>query len=300
MLPDMGRFVIASILLASALSRAAAQSNTLNLPKGWDTWPLTEDCNSAVSLYVERANRAQVKADSKANWYYFEGQTAVDVRDEEGLMCAMVQVEGVPYRWGWVPYALLLKPTPAQIEEKERTTRAAAEGKARFARAAYLGSLPIINNGNAAIFIGSDRKCSEQFVQAISMDGLEKRKKMAELVTFGCGYLVDAGIHVKRIAADATYCRVEPAEGKQAGKSGWVPCSWVKYSELMDLRPPRFLPRRNQHRTFIGVAWLFPNPLAPWIGPLECPFNGFKSIDAVMDPAPLEIVTRLRLKYILL
>ncbi len=227
MLPNMGRFGIVLLLLSSAMS-AAAQSNTLNLPKGWDTWPLAEDCTSAVALYDERANRTQVKADSKATWYYYEGPTSVDVRDEEGLMCAMVQVDGVPYGWGWVPYALLSKPTSAQIEEKERTTRAAAEGKARAARAAYLGGLPVISNGNAAIFIGSDRKCSEQFVQAMSMDGLEKRKKMAELVTFGCGYLVDAGIHVKRLAADAAYCRVEPAEGKQAGKSGWVPCSWVK------------------------------------------------------------------------
>lgn len=213
----MCRFIIRSILLASVISRAAAQSNTLNLPKGWDTWPLTEDCNSAVLLYAERANRAQVKADSKANWYYFEGQTSVDVRDEESLMCAMVQVDGVPYGWGWVPYALLSKPTPEQNEAKKRA-----------ANAVYIGSLPRLKNGNAAIFLGSDRKCSTQFVQAMSMDGLEKRKKVAELVSFGCGYLVDAGVHVRRLATDAAYCRVEMAEGKQAGKSGWVPCSWVK------------------------------------------------------------------------
>jgi hypothetical protein len=189
---------------------------------------LTEDCTSAVSLYAERANHAQVKADLKANWYYFEGQTAVDVRDEEGLMCAMVQVDGVPYGWGWVPYALLSKPTPAQVEAKELVARAAAEGKARAANATYLGSLPSVSNGNPAIFLGSDRKCSEQFVQAMKMEGLEKRKKMAELVTFGYGYLVDAGIHVKRLATDATYCQVVPAEGKQQGKPGWLPCSWVK------------------------------------------------------------------------
>ena len=221
------RLIVASILLASGISAAEQYNNTLNLPKGWDTWPLTEDCNSAVALYDERANRAQVKADSKASWYYYEGATSVDVRDEEGT-CAMVQAEGVPYGWGWVPYALLSKPTPAQIDEKKRTNQAAVEEKERAARAAYLRSLPTVNNGNVAIFFGADRKCSEQFVQALSMDGLEKRKKMADLVTFGCGYLADAGVHVKRLAADASYCQVAPAEGKQVGKPGWVPCSWLK------------------------------------------------------------------------
>ena len=128
MLPNMGRLVITSIILASWIS-AAEQKNTLNLPKGWDTWPLTESCTSAVALYDERAKRAQVSAHSKADWYYFEGETAVEVRDEEGT-CAMVQVEGVAYGSGWVPYALLSKPTPAQLEEKQRAAdvlRQAAE-----------------------------------------------------------------------------------------------------------------------------------------------------------------------------
>jgi hypothetical protein len=215
MLPNMVRLVIAFILLTSWIS-AAEQPNTLNLPKGWDTWPLADSCASAVALFDERANREQVKADSKANWYYYEGQTSVDVRDEEGT-CAMVQVDGVAYGWGWVPWALLSKPTPAQIENKTRA-----------AQAAYLRSLPTLNNGNAAIFLGADRKCSEQFVQAMSLEGLEKRKKMAELVTFGCGFLVDAGAHVKRLEENTGYCRVTPVEGKQLGKPGWVPCGWVK------------------------------------------------------------------------
>ena len=168
-----------------------------------------------------------MSAHSKADWYYFEGETAVEVRDEEG-MCAMVQVERVAYGWGWVPYALLSKPTPAQLEEKQRAARGVAAEKERIAQAAYLRRLPTVTNGNVAIFLGADRKCSEQFVQALSTDGLEKRKKIADLVAYGCGYLTDAGIHVKRLEVDSTYCRVAPAEGKQVGKPGWVPCNWVK------------------------------------------------------------------------
>jgi hypothetical protein len=48
----------------------------------------------------------------------------------------------------------------------------------------------------------------------MSLDALEKRKKMAELSTFGCGYLVDTGIHVKRLEANAGYCRVSPCRGQ--------------------------------------------------------------------------------------
>lgn len=215
MLPNMGRLVIVAILVASWMS-AAEQNNTLNLPKGWNVWPLADSCASAVALFDERANKEQVKTDSKANWYYYEGETPVEVRDEEGT-CAMVQVESVAYGWGWVPWALLSKPTPAQVENKARATQAA-----------HLRSLPTISNGNASIFLGADRKCSEQFVQAMSLQGLEKRKKVAELVTFGCGFVVDAGAHVKRLEASTGYCRVSAAEGKQQGRPGWVPCGWVK------------------------------------------------------------------------
>jgi hypothetical protein len=92
----MGRLVVTSILLVALTSAAEQNTNTLKLPKGWTTWPLADSCASAVALFDERANGEQVKADSKANWYYYEGETSVDVRDEEGT-CAMVQVDGVAY-----------------------------------------------------------------------------------------------------------------------------------------------------------------------------------------------------------
>lgn len=229
----MIRFIITSILLASGIS-AAEQNNTLNPPKGWNTWPLADDCTTARAVYEGRNNREFVEEFLKTPRNLFKNNTAVEVLDEDASGCVMVQTP-VANVWGWVPTSLLLKPTPGQlaatagvVAEKERATRAAAAEKDRAAHVAYLRSLPTVSNGNVAIFLGADRKCSEQFVQALSMDGLEKRKKMADLVTFGCGYLADAGVHVKRLETESTYCRVAPAEGKQEGKPGWVPCSWVK------------------------------------------------------------------------
>jgi len=220
------RFIITLILLA-AWAWGADQPNTLSPPKGWDTWPLADDCTTAKAVYEGRNNPEFVEEFLKTPRNLFKSSTAVEVLDEDANGCAMVQTP-VANVWGWVPTSLLLKPTAAAVAEKERATRAAAAAKDRAAQDAALRSLPTVNNGNVAIFLGADRKCSEQFVQAMSLEGLEKRKKMAELVTFGCGYLADAGVHVKRLETQSTYCRVAPAEGKQQGKPGWVPCSWVK------------------------------------------------------------------------
>ena len=132
-----------------------------------------------------------------------------------------------------------------QVEEQERkdaederhrvavqrsaVARARAKEEAdEKARAAYLAKFPILQNGAEVIFIGSDRKCSEQFVQAMGMDGLEKRKRLAELVSYGCGFTDPRGLHVRRVQGDGAYCQIAMIEGKHQSESGWVPCSWVR------------------------------------------------------------------------
>jgi hypothetical protein len=123
----------------------------------------------------------------------------------------------------------------AAAEQRRSAARKAAEAKAlakqkaeQRAREAYLAQFPTLENGAEAIFIGSDRKCSEQFVQAMSMDGIEKRKRIADLVSYGCGFVDSRGVHVKRVRNEGAYCQVSPIEGKHQTESGWVPCSWVR------------------------------------------------------------------------
>lgn len=118
----------------------------------------------------------------------------------------------------------------AVAEARSRAKALAARKRAaeqQAARAAYLAKLPVLNNGTDVIFVGADKKCSQQFTEALSMDGLEKRKRIADLITYGCGFLVDAGTHIELVQREGSSALVRPAEGNQAGKSGWVPLSWV-------------------------------------------------------------------------
>lgn len=91
-----------------------------------------------------------------------------------------------------------------------------------------MGRYTILDSGTASIFIGSDRKCAEEFQQALGMEGLEKRKRIADLVAYGCGFLADGPVHVAVARRDSNYMIVTPAEGKHQGQSGWVPAAWVK------------------------------------------------------------------------
>lgn len=109
------------------------------------------------------------------------------------------------------------------LAARERAREAAYEKE----RAAYLSKLPFLESGGEMIFIGSDRKCSEQFVQAMNMDGLDKRKRMADLISYGCGFTDPHGLHVTRVNSDGAYCQIAMAEGKHQSDRGWVLCSWI-------------------------------------------------------------------------
>jgi tetratricopeptide (TPR) repeat protein len=100
---------------------------------------------------------------------------------------------------------------------------------------AEMAKLPILNGGSSVAFLAADRKCAEQFQKAFSMEGLEKRKRLAELVQYKCGLVVDTPVHLAKLPVEtveaiqhkATYTSVTIAEGESKGKSGWVPTSWV-------------------------------------------------------------------------
>jgi len=115
------------------------------------------------------------------------------------------------------------------IQSAELAKKKAAEAaEAAEAHRAYLAQLPVLFNGSEQIFVGSDRKCSQQFIEALSMEGLEKRKRIADLVSYGCGFTVPAGTHVKVSQKAASFVEVSIVEGQHNAKSGWVPVGWVK------------------------------------------------------------------------
>ncbi len=107
--------------------------------------------------------------------------------------------------------------------EKKKAADAAAREAARLAK------LPILHSGLQAAFLGSDRKCAEQFQQALAMDGLEKRKRIADLVSYNCGNIVGDGVHVSAVGPPSGgYRQVSVEEGRDRFKHGWIPESWIK------------------------------------------------------------------------
>jgi hypothetical protein len=102
---------------------------------------------------------------------------------------------------------------------REATIRARAEFRAKF---------PTIQSGFTSAFVGSDKKCSAQFQEAVGMEGLEKRKRLADLITFGCGFIVPNLTHVAIERKDGSFALVKMIDGDKANRSGWMPLSWVK------------------------------------------------------------------------
>ena len=109
----------------------------------------------------------------------------------------------------------------------ERARGNAAEARVA-ARAAELAKLPLLSSGGTTAFVGADRKCAQQFQEALALDGLEKRKRIADLVTYGCGFIAHSPIRVTTTPQLGEYVLITIADGNQAGRSGWVPVLWVK------------------------------------------------------------------------
>ena len=216
------------------------ERNEISPPSGWATWPIADNCGSALQVFAQRNSVPDANRLFKSDWYYFEGNTPVSVRRD--APCAFVTVGDQDSKQvsGWIAEDLLLKMTPEQerkaADEKARAVKQAADAKVQAAKqaadektlAALFAASPIVDSGTRVVFFGADRKCSEQFVQAIATEGIEGRKKLAELVTFGCGFTDDSRLHVKRYEVQGSSCRVIPIEGKHQGSAAWVPCAWLK------------------------------------------------------------------------
>lgn len=113
-----------------------------------------------------------------------------------------------------------------RIEDEERAARSAAIQSTRKAqvaegaRKARLAKLASIRQG--PVIIASDRKCHQQFEAALSMDGLDKRKRIAELIAYSCGWIVTGPAHVYSQGQVADLTKVSIAEGAHLGRQGLV------------------------------------------------------------------------------
>jgi hypothetical protein len=76
-------------------------------------------------------------------------------------------------------------------------------------------------------FVASDPQCFSDYLAAIKAGGLEMRKKIAELITYDCGYVEDPGTYVTVLSETSDSAHVEIEHGPHKGASGWVSKSSV-------------------------------------------------------------------------
>lgn len=117
--------------------------------------------------------------------------------------------------------------TPEESARKTADARVRA-ARDREERARYLAQFPMLLPGSEAAFVGADRKCAAQFVEAMQMEGLEKRKRIAELISFRCGFTVKCGTRVQPLNSESGYTQVKVVEGERADQAGWVPAGWIR------------------------------------------------------------------------
>ena len=89
------------------------------------------------------------------------------------------------------------------------------------------GRFSTILSGRVGAFVASDPTCSQEYVQALTTSGLELRKKISDLVRYDCGFFTTSGVHAKVLERRSAKALVKLLDGDQAGRTGWVPASWI-------------------------------------------------------------------------
>lgn len=219
--------LLAALTMAMQSSTKAPTMAALGVPDGYTGWSATFTCADAISLYkLRELSQSEIRLKGPLQALeYDEGREGLVVGRAGG--CATVH---------FTPEDLDLFVVSALAPIMEGESTRLAEYARRWAqnarltaeRAAIIAAKPSIQAGTATIFIGSDRKCSEQFVQAKETGGLEGRKKLAELISYGCGFVTESGIHIDKIKTESGSCQVRIANGRHAQRTGWVPCAWIK------------------------------------------------------------------------
>jgi hypothetical protein len=60
------------------------------------------------------------------------------------------------------------------------------------------------------------------------MDGLERRKRLTDLLAYGCGFNVPSGTHARVLDRRAGFSLIELLDPKSNGGRGWAKDSWLK------------------------------------------------------------------------
>lgn len=215
----------------------------LKVPKDYVQWTLVKACpiarilsaNSNDDSEIERiVETARTVNDYKAqDWVAYESGEAAEIISRDDF-CANVKLQTGAS--GWVVNELI-GPTPEDSvraaaakskAQKAAADRIIAQQKAESDHRKYLAGFPTAQSGYTSIFVGSDRKCAQQFVEALSMEGIEKRKRLADLISYQCGFIDKPGVHMQKMSTVGGFCEVKTIDGERPGATGWVHCDWLR------------------------------------------------------------------------
>lgn len=88
----------------------------------------------------------------------------------------------------------------------------------------YLQTLPKLEGPFQSLLVSSDLKCATEYKSAVEEGGLTGRKRVQEMLVFGCGKAVPGGTRVRVLKAASEYVNVEVAEGgvELQKVKGWI------------------------------------------------------------------------------
>jgi hypothetical protein len=215
----LSELAILFMAAAGATEFKKGQKVILEVRPGFENWGLTDTCMNAYLAFTDQSLKR------KADWTatYGPGTIAVVQEVDEDGWCVLIDR---PEGDGWV-YKDLVKLTSeakgkvAAEKKKLAEQKTDADAKARAHRE-YLTSLPHLSGATDKVPVAVDAGCLADMRKARSLEGLERRKKIAELLAYGCIFMAPSGTHVRATKrADGSYA-VDLEDSAMAGKSGII------------------------------------------------------------------------------
>lgn len=131
--------------------------------------------------------------------------------------------------------------TPAELAETEKqkqqteakkralSAKRSAERKAEAEKhRAFLAKLPKLNRNGVAAPVASDLGCLRDAEAVLGEEGLEARKKLSELISYGCIFVPPVLTPVVRLGSEGNAVWIKIADGDYEGRVGWVRKSWLE------------------------------------------------------------------------
>lgn len=201
------------------------------MSRSWD------DDGEAVSFYAEMRNDTGSTWQRGLRFFVDVGSYESDLPDSHrtgiGKLCGVYQVVlfrpiktldklAVPLRL--ITPGAQCAPTGLRLHDFGAPEEEIREAQ----RQAQLAKLPRLRFSGPNGLLAADRKCLEETLAALHMEGLEARKRTQDLIAYGCIEPIDGDLPVRVVEREPNAVRVLIMDGDEEGKEGWVSPQWLK------------------------------------------------------------------------